>query len=678
MSQDANQRNQNPQQWTFTKYDGLGRTIVTGIWLNTGTTADTSKSVPSRANLVSLQNLYNTTTAPKWESFAGNTTTGYDGLSDPIGQTYTNYTISYYDSYPGSGYIPAGYTAPTGSSTMTRGLLTATLTDVLGTSTLLATAHYYDDLGRLTTAYSQHYLGGTINPANYDKISNGYDFNNAVLASTRQHYNTTSSAPALTVANSYTYDHVGRKTQTFESINGGANILLAQEDYNEVGQVMAKHLHGASGALPALQDVGYAYNERGWLLSNSAPLFQEQLQYNSVNNVSGITPVAQYNGNIASQSWGTIASPNGKSYTYGYDQLNRLLSGNSTDNYNESGTTYDQLGNIQTLQRTYGSSTLIDNLAYAYSNTNQLQSITDAATDNSGKGYKYGTYSFLYDLNGNLKQDNSKGLTLQYNVLNLPLAATLPAGTDTYTHDAGGKKLRKVSTAGSTATDYIDGIEYDYGSLAFIQTEEGRALNSNGVYHYQYNLSDHLGDNRLLFDSYNGTATAIQQDDYLPFGYEISRTTPANPKNEYLYNKKELQEDLQLYDYGARLYDPVVARWTSLDPLAEKFMSVTGYNYTTNDPVKNIDPNGMDVENTANGTSYTGEDAVNKFKELQASLPKPPKKKPSSLTRYFSTLWMHSTMLQHGLHHHIGKTLIASLLTTSMPLLKTKQKWMRR
>ena len=104
-----------------------------------------------------------------------------------------------------------------------------------------------------------------------------------------------------------------------------------------------------------------------------------------------------------------------------------------------------------------------------------------------------------------------------------------------------------------------------------------------------------LGNSRLNFDSEKGYARTNQQDDYMPFGMEISGLY-KDPKNEYLYNKKELQEETQLYDYGARFYNPVIARWTSVDPMAEKNRRLTVYNYGGNNPIRFIDPDGMSVD----------------------------------------------------------------------------------
>jgi RHS repeat-associated protein len=83
-----------------------------------------------------------------------------------------------------------------------------------------------------------------------------------------------------------------------------------------------------------------------------------------------------------------------------------------------------------------------------------------------------------------------------------------------------------------------------------------------------------------------------QQDDYYPFGLEINRSV-LSPKNEYLYNKKELQEEFQEYDYGARFYDPVIARWNTIDPLAEKSRRWSPYNYVENNPIRLTDLDGM-------------------------------------------------------------------------------------
>jgi RHS repeat-associated protein len=67
-------------------------------------------------------------------------------------------------------------------------------------------------------------------------------------------------------------------------------------------------------------------------------------------------------------------------------------------------------------------------------------------------------------------------------------------------------------------------------------------------------------------------------------------------ENAYQYNGKELNEDfgLNLSDYGARWYDAALGRWWSVDPLAEKYTSMTGYHYALNNPVRFLDMFGMD------------------------------------------------------------------------------------
>lgn len=63
-----------------------------------------------------------------------------------------------------------------------------------------------------------------------------------------------------------------------------------------------------------------------------------------------------------------------------------------------------------------------------------------------------------------------------------------------------------------------------------------------------------------------------------------------------MYNGKELQNDLDLgwHDYGARMYMEDLGRWGVNDPHADRYYSVSPYNYVINNPVSFIDPDGKD------------------------------------------------------------------------------------
>ncbi len=88
----------------------------------------------------------------------------------------------------------------------------------------------------------------------------------------------------------------------------------------------------------------------------------------------------------------------------------------------------------------------------------------------------------------------------------------------------------------------------------------------------------------------------IQADDYYPFGMVSgsTRSDVRGMKNDYLYNGKELQTDLNLdwYDYGARMYDGSLGRWHVVDPMADQMRSYSPYNYAFDNPVRYIDPDG--------------------------------------------------------------------------------------
>jgi len=82
---------------------------------------------------------------------------------------------------------------------------------------------------------------------------------------------------------------------------------------------------------------------------------------------------------------------------------------------------------------------------------------------------------------------------------------------------------------------------------------------------------------------------------YVPFGelFIEERTTWNTP---YKFSGKELDEETGYSYFGARYYDPNISIWLSVDPLSDKYPSHSPYNYTMNNPVMLIDPNGMNVD----------------------------------------------------------------------------------
>ena len=164
-----------------------------------------------------------------------------------------------------------------------------------------------------------------------------------------------------------------------------------------------------------------------------------------------------------------------------------------------------------------------------------------------------------------------------------------------------------------------------------ILTEEVRTIVTNGHYDYEYALKDHLGNSRAVFTAIDGYVDKVQKSDYYPFGLAYNQQDyqtiiPDYQENPYLYNGKEMQDEgfggikLGWYDFEARFYDPALGRTTTQDPHAENYYAWSSYSFMGNNPIKNIDPTGMDwfTNNETGGVLYVK--GVSEFNEDQLEM----------------------------------------------------------
>ena len=552
-SQDGNQRALTSGNWTYYKYDGLNRLTEQGTCTNKVTTSGTN---------VLVQHFY--------DSYAFRSQAGFNNSNFP-------------DDASGNG----------------KGALTASVATVLGSSNKIYTAYYYDIKGRVVKTVQSNPLGG------YDVAATVYTFTNKPATVTHTH--TASGKTTRTEVYTYSYDHADRLLKVEHTL-GGTKITLADYAYDNLGRLQSKSLHGS-----ATNKLTYAYNVRGWLTGISGSKFTQNLYYNNGNGT------AKYNGSISSMTWKAGNESTIRGYKFTYDGLSRLMNATygetagintNTNRFSENVTAYDKNGNIKTLQR-YGQTAassygLIDNLTFTLGG-NQLSRVDDAAAAsayNGGFEFKDGVKQaneYTYDSNGNLTKDLNKGIsTITYNVLNLPNMVTFSDGsTIAYTYGADGTKLKTVHKTGSTTTttDYCGNVVYENGVQKLLLTDEGYVTLSDGKYHYY--LKDHQGNNRVVI---NQSGTVEEANHYYPFGGVFASSGNVQP---YKYNGKEYdsKKGLNWYDYGARHYDAVLGRFTTNDRFAEKYYSMSPYQYGANSPVGNIDVNGdsIIIKPNANG-----------------------------------------------------------------------------
>ena len=570
-SQDGNQRAQATKKWTYYLYDKFGRLTEQGECTNKSATS---------SPVVYIHNYYD----------------GY-GFINGTGFTDSNYKLTEAQKAYGKGYQ------------------TGSVISIFGDSQKIYLMYQYDIQGRVVKTVQNNLLDGL------DVTETTYTFSsNPQTVVHKNTYKENGTQKSITETYTYTYDYADRISKVEHTLNN-TKVVLSENTYNKLGQLVNRSLHGASADI-----MGYAYNIRSWLTRIESPNLILKLNYG----------YSAGGGNIASMFWKSGEEGRQK-YTFTYDGLGRMLNADhlilgqqdeddddwgvttglmsiqtgrqieetplARENaFTERVTEYDKNGNIlklvrygQTGANSYG---VIDNLTMTLTG-NQLNCVDDASTASAyGGGFEFKDAvkqdnEYAYDANGNLTQDLNKGIEdIQYNCLNLPrLVKFKDQSTITYTYAADGTKLRVEHKIGNstTRTTYCSNVIYEDGTAKCLLTEEGYVSLDDREYHYY--LKDHQGNNRVLVNK-NGGVEEINH--YYPFGGIFASEENVQP---YKYNGKELdtKKGLNWYDYGARRYDAALGRFTTTDRFAEKYYSMSSYQYGGNNPVGNIDVNGDSI-----------------------------------------------------------------------------------
>ncbi len=141
---------------------------------------------------------------------------------------------------------------------------------------------------------------------------------------------------------------------------------------------------------------------------------------------------------------------------------------------------------------------------------------------------------------------------------------------------------RSVDDQGETLTLDVDIAQngYLYAYLSH-DVESNSSPSATAVYFDDFTV-EHEG------------ISIVQHNDYYAFGAVYQQSADRVLNNAYLYQGKELQDGLglDLYDFHARQYDPLLGRMTSIDPMAASWDGMSPYVGMANNPVSYVDPDG--------------------------------------------------------------------------------------
>ena len=280
-----------------------------------------------------------------------------------------------------------------------------------------------------------------------------------------------------------------------------------------------------------------------------------------------------------------VDGKNGITHNYTYDALDRLTSanGNNGTSYSQS-YQYDLIGNI-TYKSNFDINGTYSYLKYTYNYSSKPHAVRSVETDKPVA--------------------SEPDTTIIYNFDNKPTSITKGSTTVLFTYDGNGQRVRKQSSVSGT-TLYFGELYEVRGGVGILHIFAGSkrvaSVIADGSGRTQFYHSNHLGSSSVITDQ-NGDKK--EKMEYLPFG---EYRAPGDPNGTYDYDTnfpdvyytftgQEDDDDLGLYNYGARLYDPLLGRFISPDRLVPEPgnpQALNRYAYCLNNPLILTDPSGED------------------------------------------------------------------------------------
>jgi hypothetical protein len=292
LTQDGNTRNPDfggaDSKWVFTKYDQLNRPIMTGFYTHTEILGQ--KKMQGYVNDQLEAGVYS------WFETRGTIVHGYTNQSFPNAPQENQYlTVSYYDTYDFPGQSELAFSERNLIDKDGDGIADSYFQSVKGNSTgnknkvldatnnnWLMSVTYYDDRYRVIQTVSENLLGGN------DRVSIKYDFVGKVLGELYEHV---TDIETIAILKEYEYDHAGRLLRLYHKIGDstGSKVLLAENKYNELGELIEKNIHKEPNQSDYLQSIDFRYNIRGWLKNiNASDLSSDATNNNDADQPSDI------------------------------------------------------------------------------------------------------------------------------------------------------------------------------------------------------------------------------------------------------------------------------------------------------------------------------------------------------------------------------------------------------